>query len=152
MFAASLSRPTLDSQRGLSGKLKIVDMTMNDNSIGKASGKRQEKELEAYEVPKSIQSARTRPIPAKMPNAETWLPRLLAFDNSDCQTEVVAMMPPVPNPRTILETMNWAKENEEHMRMAPMALNRQDIQNVERRPYLSPKKVQAKAPSVPTSV
>ena len=91
-------------------------------------------------------------MPQKMPKAETWEPRLEALESSDCQTEVVAMMPPVPRPRMIRETMNWPREKEEHMRMAPIALKRQETQMVHLRPILSPRKVHARAPKVPNNV
>ena len=80
------------------------------------------------------------------------MPRLSALESSDCQTEVVAMMPPVPKPRTILETINWPNENEEDIRIAPIMLSRADTQMVHRRPQTSPRKVQARAPNTPNKV
>ena len=62
------------------------------------------------------------------------------------------MIPPVPRPRMIRETMNWAREKDEHISTAPIKLKRQDTQIVHLRPILSPRNVQARAPKVPKSV
>ena len=87
-----------------------------------------------------------------MPKAETCEPRLLALEHSDCHTLVVAITPPVPKPRMMRETMNCAKEKDVADSNDPMALKRQDHQIVQRLPYLSPRKVQARAPKVPMRV
>jgi hypothetical protein len=79
---------------GDSGRVNINVIT----TIGKINwiknGKRQANELSTKCVPKSIQRARARPMPQKMPKPETCDPRLCGFESSACQTLVVDMMPP----------------------------------------------------------
>lgn len=128
-------------------------ITIIENSRGSASGNRQETELGSVkDTPNESQRAMERPIPQNVPKPDTWLPRLVALDSSDCQTETVAMIPPVPKPRTILAMMNWANWKEVPIRMQPMPWTKHAMKIVHRRPRRSPRKVQESAPNVPNRV
>jgi hypothetical protein len=155
--------------RGLSGNLKMNVCTMVPNTTGNASGSLrsvsashmpanyrpsylQDAEETMYEQPNSSHRATMSPRPQKIPKLETCSPRLLAFAVSACQTLTVAMMPPVPRPRTTRETTNCENWKDVAMRMQPILWIRHDIQIVFRLPSQSPSQVQARAPNTPRRV
>lgn len=90
--------------------------------------------------------------PTKKPSVTTWAPRWVALEISDCHTGMVAVYPPVPKPRTIRATMNWAIEKDDAMRMAPIMDVAVAMKMVRRRPRGSPSLMQAKAPNAAPSV
>lgn len=150
---ASSIRPTLQSQRGLSGRRKMKPHTTKGRSVVNASGNLQlTDDSGANEMPKLIQSAIDVPIPANIPNAETWRPLLSALTSSDCHNETVATKPPVPSPRIIRATMNWANSKEDACRIAPIAWMALAIKIVLLRPRRSPRKMQDNAPKAPRRV
>ena len=150
---ASSQRSILHSQRGLSGSEKMEMQTRNERNIVNANGKRHDTELGCvYDMPKATHNAKAIPDPQKIPKAETCWPRFSAFDTSDCHTETVAIMPPVPRPSTIRPTMKCAKAKDEHWRIAPIACTTLAMKIVFRRPRTSPRKVQPRAPNTPKRV
>jgi len=70
------------------------------------NGTRQDAEPGTKEKAKSSHSPPASPEPQKIPKADTCAPLVSALDNSDCQTDTVATMPPVPSPRKHLATAN----------------------------------------------
>lgn len=61
------------------------------------------------DIPRPTHSDSERPDPVKTPKAETWLPRFSAFETSDCQSDTVAIIPPVPKPRKMRPTINCSR-------------------------------------------
>lgn len=107
---ASFQQPFLHSQRGLSGKEKMKILSKLENRRLRIRVKRHDTEFGwVNDIPKPTQSDSERPDPVKTPKAETCLPRLSAFETSDCQSETVAVIPPVLRPRMMRPTMNWAR-------------------------------------------
>ena len=159
--------------RGDSGRVKMNIITSKESMIWIKNGNRQENELDKKCVPKVIfivsciistqvhldiildmltQRAAAKPVPQNIPNPETWEPRLCGFDNSACQTEVVARIPPTPSPRMIRETINCANPKDDPIKTDPINWTVVAAKMVFRRPQRSPRKVQASAPNVPASV
>lgn len=137
---------------GLSGRLKIEAITIVPNTTGNANGSLQDADESIYEQPNSSHKATMRPRAQKIPKLETCSPRLFALAVSACQTLTVAMMPPVPSPRTMREMMNCENWKEVAIRMQPMLCMRHESQIVFRRPNQSPIQVQARAPKTPSNV
>ena len=130
----------------------MVAITMIDKTPEPAIGSLQVTCPEVKENPNAIHSANDSPVPQYIPNDETWEPLLSARDNSDCQIGIVAIIPPVPRPMKMRPTMNWPKEYELPMSIAPINCTAAAMKIVRRRPRKSPRNVQANAPKTPHRV
>ncbi len=120
---ASCTRSFLYSHLGLSGNKNIVAATKTDRKTGKIKVNRHDAEFGCVkDMPNATHIAIARPISQNIPNAETCSPRLSARDTSDCQTDMVAIIPPVPSPSpsTIRATINWPSSKAVASRIAPI--------------------------------
>lgn len=126
------------SQRGDSGRLGVVAMTIMDHSADKARGKRHVTVPLACEIPNVIQAWMDRPMLTKRPSSRTTEPLCSALEHSLCQLGAVAVRPPNPRPETRRPTISWSREKEDDWMMAPRALMAAPSMMVRIRPSQSP--------------
>lgn len=115
-------------------------------------------------VPKSSQYERQTPPVIKAPSTMTICPRLCDFDVSLCHVgTVLVFMPgfvsviepdpllqdhtPLPKPVINLPTINWAREKDEHCRVAPTTMIAEPMKIIFLRPSQSPSQMVAIAPT-----